>query len=90
MKRNDEQKSLLERRISSITEYKQTFGTVAGKKVLYDLMMSNYVMGSTFVKGSPEETFFREGARNAVLRILTIMDTDMERLKAMFNERGEG
>lgn len=46
-----------------------------GTKVLEDMMRAHFFFDSTFTPSCPEETFIREGERNAVLRILTILDT---------------
>lgn len=71
-----------------VVEYRQVFGTEAGKNVLYDLMKAGHMLGSSFVKGDSHELAFREGERNTVLRILTILKTDPQKLQAEI-ERGE-
>lgn len=45
-----------------------------GHVVLTDMMKAHSVLTSTFVKGDPYETALNEGARNVMLRILTILE----------------
>ncbi len=53
-------------------DYRETFGTDAGGRVLIDLIKAHHVFNSTFAKDERTH-LLREGERNAVLRILTIM-----------------
>mgnify|MGYP000346423679 CR=1 FL=1 len=55
-------------------EYYNTFvRSPSGAKVLEDMKRAHYFYGSTFSKIDGEQEL-REGGRNAVLRILTILD----------------
>lgn len=64
----------------TILAYKDTFNSEQGKKVLYDLMKVCHLLQPSYVGGTPEETAFREGERSVVLRILTQLETDAEKL----------
>lgn len=64
-------------------DYKQTFGTEYGKKVLQDLMgICNY-NSSTFVKNDPQESAYLEGHRRVLLHILAQIKMDQEGLNKM-------
>lgn len=79
--------------IAKIKDYQNLFNSPLGKKVLQDMMHQHYIMNSTWNE-SPHLMAIREGERNAVLRILTILKIDiadvMERIdkdeKIRFNE----
>lgn len=73
--------------IQSILDYKATFGTEQGKRVLDDLMGFCHMLHTSYIPERPIETAYREGERNVLLRILSMMETDMERLKQMIKER---
>ena len=59
---------------ASPEEYRQTFQqSPSGMKVLEDMMKAHHFWTSTF-EPDALATAFREGERNVVLRILTILD----------------
>lgn len=61
-------------------EYYNTFSqSPSGRHVLTDMMKAHHVLSSSFEPDS-YATAFREGERNTVLRILTILD-EYERSK---------
>lgn len=62
--------------------YRKLFATDEGQIVLSDLMRTHWMMGSTFVPGKPDEVALREGERNVVLRILKMLRTDPEEMRA--------
>lgn len=68
-----------------LAQYRSVFGTPAGKAVLMDMMKSNHVLDSTFVPGDPCLTALREGERNAVLKVLTILKINPEKVLEMVN-----
>lgn len=45
-----------------------------GQAILEDMMKAHHFFDSTFVADDPYMTMVREGERNAVLRILTILN----------------
>lgn len=68
-----------------VSLYKSVFNSPSGKKVLHDLMLNNFVFTSTF---SPDSNLvkLREGQRNAVLRIMTIIEMDPDKFIEIVNE----
>ncbi len=66
--------------------YKAVFTGPEGEMVLQDLMRTHWVGNTTFDEGNPRKTIFREGERNVVLRILTLLQIDLkeyqERIKS--------
>lgn len=68
-------------------DYKRVFGSEEGKRVLWDMMTAGHMLHSTRVPGDPTETLFREGERNTVLRVLTILEQDPAELRKMIKER---
>lgn len=72
--------------VEQVRDYRETFGTEAGKRVLYDLMTVSNMLSPSFVAGDPCLTAYNEGGRQQVLRILNILGTSPERLKLMMHE----
>jgi len=73
---------------SMMVDYKRVFGTEQGQRVLNDLIASHYVMGSTYGRGenAAMDLAFREGQRQVVLRIMTIMKYDPEQVANQIKE----
>lgn len=63
-----------------ISCYKQIFNTPEGKVVLEDMMIEHKVMDHHCDDMSHAELMRRLGERNVVLRIMTILDNDAEKL----------
>lgn len=61
-----------------VAQYKTVFGSEPGKAVLKDLVANNFIKGSTFSTEYPHLTSLREGQRNAILRILAMLEMDPE------------
>lgn len=57
-------------------DYQQLFGSEVGQRVLHDLMRHCHVMRPTFQANSERLSAFREGERNVVLRILSLINHD--------------
>lgn len=76
------------RAIARVVDYQKTFHSDRGKKVLWDLMKTCHVLDSTFIQGDSVTTAFREGERNMVLRILTILKQDPKKMLQQI-EQGE-
>lgn len=71
-----------ERIVDLAVAYKNIFSSPQGEMVLYDLMNRGHILQSSFGKNlSPHDIFFREGERNVVLQILSMLDLDVQRLK---------
>jgi len=85
------QKTREPRPVAILKDYQITFGTEHGKRVLMHMMKVHNVLGTCFVKGDPCESALREGERNVVLRILTLLKQDpialLKRIEE--NERDE-
>ncbi len=80
-------KQKTERLIARVRDYQQIFSTLAGQRVLADMMQVHHMLHSSFNPKSDSETAFREGERNTVLRILTILKTKPEDLRKKIEER---
>ncbi len=61
-------------------KYQQVFNSPEGQEVLKDLMNAHHVLSSTF-DGDIRKTIFREGERNVVLRILSILKMDVQQMQ---------
>lgn len=76
-----------ERKFAQLADYKKTFGSEQGKRVLYDLMNSHFIMGPTNPRGSdPYEMAFNEGQRYVLLRIMTMLKVSPERMNQLIEE----
>ena len=53
-------------------DYKITFSSKEGERVLDDLRSAYYHRGS-FIKGDPHETSHREGQRTVLIRIINLI-----------------
>lgn len=65
--------------VDNVISYQAVFSSTEGEKVLFDMMKTHHMLGSTFCK-DPYDSAFREGERAVVLRILTLLKTDVDRL----------
>ena len=59
------------------TDYRITFDTPQGKRVLADLT-SAYYHRSSYTKGDAHETAFREGQRSVTIRIINLLKEDKD------------
>ena len=59
-----------------IIEYKETFATPSGEKVLEDLSRQLYLTSSTFVDNNPYGSAFNEGKRWVILHITKMLSLD--------------
>lgn len=66
-------------------DYVQTFDTDAGKRVLKDLCKYAHVMHPSYTRGEPTHTAFKEGERNVVLRILSVLSKGPEYLGTLMD-----
>lgn len=67
-------------------DYKSTFDTPHGERVLRHLMRVSGVTGSSFVAGDPHATAFKEGQRHIVMSILKFTKKDTEALIKQIEE----
>ena len=79
-------KKLATKKLDITSDYKTVFSSEEGKRVLWDIIRNNYVLDSTFCVTNEHETILREGHRNAVLRIMSILQTDERKLLAQIEE----
>lgn len=77
------------RSLANVQDYKKTFSTDHGKKVLEDLMMRSGMRSCNFVPGDPQATAFNEGNRQIVLYILQKLSVDIKKLELMLTKESE-
>lgn len=77
--------NIRKKKLDQVANYQFVFNSEEGKKVLYDMMKTHYVIGSTFSK-DPYEMALKEGERNTVLRILSILKIDPQKLLEDINK----
>lgn len=64
-------------------DYRDTFNTPHGRRVLADLADHCCMMRPSFTPGDPHMTDFSEGARSVALRIFEKLDKDEEYLREL-------
>lgn len=75
MNQKDQMAKSVKKRLSLIQDYKRVFSSEQGKRVLHDLMNEHGFLKSSFTKDA-HEMAFKEGGRNAVLRIMSVCEMD--------------
>jgi acetylornithine/succinyldiaminopimelate/putrescine aminotransferase len=84
------EKQMAKKQLATVNDYKNTFSSKQGKRVLYDLMQNGHVLNSTMVQGaSPSDVCVKEGERNAVLRILNTLKMDTKKFYEFINTMEE-
>ena len=76
---------MFNKRKKLLADYKATFESHSGKNVLKDLMKAGHILSSCFDPNDLEMARM-EGERNVVLRILSLLDTDIEKAEKYFQE----
>lgn len=71
--------------LGGIQDYKLTFSTEHGKRVIWDLMKRNGMMSDIFTE-NPHVSSYNEGRRAVVLYILQKMNTDIQKLQQQIEE----
>lgn len=71
-----------------IQDYKLTFGSPHGKRVLYDLINACNVLNTSFVANDPYASIYKEGRRAVVCGIMTKLSIKAEDLERLL--KGEG
>jgi hypothetical protein len=75
-------KKAASRQVKTVEAYHTIFSSPDGEMVLNDLINKHWVLKSTNSSGaSDSEVIFREGERNVVLRILSILKTSPAKLR---------
>lgn len=72
-------KKKAQKHVDIAIDYKAVFNSEQGQRVLYDLMKNNYVLSPTYTSNI-NEMALREGARNSILRIMSILKIDIDKL----------
>lgn len=76
------------KQVAKVIDYKVTFSTEEGKRVLFDLMKSCGMDTSSFDE-NPLNMAYREGQRNVVLHIMNKLKIDVEKLTKFIEEHEE-
>ncbi len=74
-----------QRFVAKVGDYKATFESAHGKRVLWDMMKAHYFMSSTFEKDS-NLSILREGERNAVMRIMHFLKYTPKQIEEIIKE----
>lgn len=82
-----DKKLIRQKSLATLVDYKRTFSTPHGKKVLWDIMKNSGMLGTSFVINDPYSTCYNEGTRAAALEILKKLNTNIKKLEIMI-ERG--
>ena len=69
-----------DKQVDLAIDYKAVFSSEEGERVLFDLMKNNFMLAPTFTS-CEHEMALREGSRNAILRILSILKVKPEELR---------
>lgn len=69
-----------------VIDYKRTFGTDYGKRVLFDLMKRCSMLQSSYIIQDPNATIFNEGKRFMVLEILSKLKVNPNKFVEMIEE----
>jgi hypothetical protein len=75
----------LKKKYATIVAYKKVFSSTDGKNVLLDLMAAHNVFNSVFDSNS-SEMCRKEGERNVVLRLMTILKITPAEMQAFSEE----
>lgn len=84
-----ENKKRGERVLARVKDYQNVFNSASGKRVLNDMMDVHHVLHSSFDPNSATQMAFREGERNVVLRILTLLKVKPDELRKKIEERND-
>lgn len=76
-----------QRQLRLVESYAHTFKGIHGTEVLFDLMSTHWVLKSTAIGAKDQhDILIREGERNVILRIMTLLKIDprqlLERIEA--------
>lgn len=72
-------KKVSKRSIAVVSDYRETFATDFGQRVLWD-MMKQFMLRTSYADGNPHGTAFNEGQRDVLLHILRKLKTDPQKL----------
>lgn len=74
------------RSLANVLDYKRTFETDHGRRVLWDLMKETGMNSSNFVPSDPYSTAYNEGGRATVLHILSKINTNFAKLEKLISK----
>lgn len=77
------------RRARLIADFRDTFESPQGQRVLQFLAEQNFVLTPTFVAGDSHQTALHEGQRRVVLSIMKYIGTDVAKLQQMAEEKAQ-
>lgn len=78
-KREEKEKKLVKDKEQIKSDYKATFGTASGIRVLEDLEKRCFVKTTTFREPDLNATIFNEGKRTVFLHIQTMIDENKKK-----------
>ena len=73
------------KQLRRVTAYQEIFETSAGQIVLHDLMKTHHMLNSSFDENT-HQSARKEGERNVVLRILSLLQVDAFALSQKYKE----
>jgi len=73
---------------ATISDYQFVFSSPEGQRVIYDLYRNCGWWVTSFVRGEPDATSFREGARSVALYINAKLKLDLKKLDEL-QKQGE-
>lgn len=85
-KQDNHQLKRAKRQVAIAQSYKQVFGTPEGKRVLNDILKHAHVIEPSYIRGDAHETSYREGERNMALRLLAMLNIDIQELQKRIQE----
>ena len=73
------------KQVDIVIDYTTVFDSEAGQRVLYDLMRNNYLLSTTYTSDI-NEMALREGSRNSILRIMSILKIDVNKMNELIQK----
>lgn len=91
MKKDELEEKIRQDQLDLHRDYKTIFSSVAGKRVLYDLMDRGYILKPTAndTKGNPIFINMNEGKRELILHILSVLKYNPKKLKELLDNSDE-
>lgn len=83
---SNEEAKAARKQYAKVIDYKRTFQSQSGRRVLQDLMDVHHMLRVSFDEENTHTTSFKEGERNVILRILQILKIDVEKLRDHIEE----
>jgi len=77
------------KRVRRVRDYQSIFKTKEGERVLQDLISRYHILGPVMGENSLEMAF-KEGQRNVVLEVLSLINIDERKLIQKIEERYQG